>query len=213
MAIQKSILGQQSITKKISNMTIYLIRHGETTGDIEDRFGGDYEDHLTEKGQEQSRQLSEKLADKGIETIFSSPKIRAQETARILNQKLNIEIETVEDIRERNHYGVMTGMIKTEARKEYPDLIKLLSDTRNTIKGGEDYYGFGQRIEKGLEKITTSNHKTVAVVSHGGPIRYFFREIMGKGEIKIGDCAFAELETQGKNLKIISLDGVILQNE
>ena len=33
-------------------MKIYLIRHGETTSDIEDRFGGDYDDHLTSHGVE-----------------------------------------------------------------------------------------------------------------------------------------------------------------
>lgn len=194
-------------------MKIYLIRHGETTGDIEDRFGGDYEDHLTEKGQEQSKQLSEKLAGKEIETIFASPRIRAQETGNILNQKLRVGVQTLEDIRERNHYGVMTGMVKAEARQKYPDQIELLSNTRNTIEGGEDYQSFGERIKKGLEKITTSNHKTVAVISHGGPIRFIFREIMGKGEIKIGDCAFAELEANRDNLKIINLDGIILQKE
>ena len=35
-------------------MLIYLARHGETTGDVEDRYGGDYDDHLTEKGTERN---------------------------------------------------------------------------------------------------------------------------------------------------------------
>ena len=34
-------------------MKIYLIRHGETTGDIEDRYGGDYDDHLSKNGKQQ----------------------------------------------------------------------------------------------------------------------------------------------------------------
>ena len=43
-------------------MKIYLIRHGETTGDIENRYGGDFEDHLSEKGTKQSHELAKKLA-------------------------------------------------------------------------------------------------------------------------------------------------------
>jgi len=62
-------------------MKIYLIRHGETTGDIEERFGGDYDDHLTQKGKAQAQNLAEQLQNKGIEKIFVSPKIRARETA------------------------------------------------------------------------------------------------------------------------------------
>lgn len=34
-------------------MKIYLVRHGETTGDVEDRYGGWYDDHLTDRGKEQ----------------------------------------------------------------------------------------------------------------------------------------------------------------
>ena len=39
---------------------IYLIRHGETTGDVEDRYGGAYDDHLSEKEKAQARELAGK---------------------------------------------------------------------------------------------------------------------------------------------------------
>lgn len=48
-------------------MKIYLIRHGETTGDIEGRFGGDYDDHLTEQGKQQATTLGEQLKAAEIE--------------------------------------------------------------------------------------------------------------------------------------------------
>ena len=51
-------------------MKIFLIRHGETTSDVEDRYGGDYDDHLTEKGEQQSEELAEILKDKNIQVIF-----------------------------------------------------------------------------------------------------------------------------------------------
>ncbi|MBI4020340.1 MAG: histidine phosphatase family protein [Candidatus Aenigmarchaeota archaeon] len=51
-------------------MKIYLIRHGETTGDVEDRYGGDYDDHLTRKGKQQSINLSRRLSNKDVEIIF-----------------------------------------------------------------------------------------------------------------------------------------------
>jgi len=43
-------------------MKLFLIRHGQTTGDLEDRYGGTYDDHLTELGHEQLQATAEKLA-------------------------------------------------------------------------------------------------------------------------------------------------------
>ena len=54
-------------------MKIIFIRHGETTGDIENRYGGDYDDHLTEKGIEQAEQLAEELEAKHLEVLITSP--------------------------------------------------------------------------------------------------------------------------------------------
>lgn len=189
-------------------MRIYLARHGQTTGDVEDRFGGDYEDHMTDLGKRQANALAEKLSNNNIERIYASPRIRARETAEILKQKLNVVVEIVENFRERNHYGVMTGMVKSEAIRKYPDLIALLSDTKNTIRGGEDYESFKKRIEEAWKSTITSNYKTVTVVTHGGPIRLIFREILGIGEIKIEDCAFAEIEVNGNDIKLINTEGI-----
>ena len=172
-------------------MRIYLIRHGQTTGDVEDRYGGDYEDNLTKEGIRQAEELANQLADRKIEIIFSSPRIRAQETADILSRKFVAKKLILEDIRERNHYGILTGMTKDEAGEKYPDQVKLLKNTKNTILGGEDYIIFGNRVKKTFEAILNSDYQTVTIVSHGGPIRFIFREILRVGEIKIGDCALA----------------------
>ncbi len=193
-------------------MRIYLIRHGQTTGDVEDRFGGDYEDHLTEEGKQQGQQLAEKLYNKNIEVIYCSPKIRALETAEFIKSKLNVPVKTNEEIRERNHYGIMTGMVKSVAKEKYTELIELLKDTKNTIQGGEDYESFKKRIVNAWNELTSSNYQTIAILSHGGPIRLIFREMLSKGEIKIGDCAFAVIDKEQGNLTLVDTDNIDLQN-
>ena len=54
-------------------MKIYLIRHGQTTGDVEDRFGGTYDDHLSDEGVSQVNKMSKMIYNLGIQIIFSSP--------------------------------------------------------------------------------------------------------------------------------------------
>src|SRR3989338_5952122 len=120
-------------------MIIFLIRHGETTGDVENRYGGDYDDHLTKKGGAQAKELAKKMRDKGIERIFASPLIRARETAEILGKALHAPVETTDNIRERNLYGIATGMTKEETKKKHPEIAEQLKDYKNTIKGGEPY--------------------------------------------------------------------------
>lgn len=42
-------------------MNIYLIRHGQTTGDIENRYGGSYDDELSSEGEIQAHKLEQFL--------------------------------------------------------------------------------------------------------------------------------------------------------
>jgi broad specificity phosphatase PhoE len=195
-------------------MEIYLIRHGQTTGDIENRYGGSYDDHLTDEGEIQAHKLAEKLADSGIQIILCSPLIRAQETAKIINTKLNCEIKTIEDLKERNQNGVLSGLTRDEAKLKYPQLVEEVKDYRNQIQGAESYPDFVERIKKAFTEIANSaGFSTIGVVTHGGPIRVIFREILKDREIDIADCAYAVMQSEGNNLKLETLDGIEYKKE
>jgi broad specificity phosphatase PhoE len=190
-------------------MNIYLIRHGQTTGDIENRYGGSYDDHLTDEGEIQAHKLAEKLSDSGIQIILCSPLIRAQETAKIIKTKLNCEIKTIENLKERDQNSILSGLTRDEAKLKYPQLVEEVKDYRNQIQGAESYPDFVERIKKALMEISNSaGYSTIGVVTHGGPIRAIFREILKDREIDIADCAFAVLQSEDKTLKVKSLSGI-----
>lgn len=181
-------------------MIIYFIRHGETTGDVEDRYGGNYDDHLTGAGKEQSMTLGRQLSGKAIDVIFASPLIRAQETAGILYEFIHAPIITKEDLRERNQYGILTGMLKSEAKVKHPKMVELLKERLNTIESAESYEDFSKRVSIVFDDLVNdSKYISIAIVSHGGPLRVLFRDILKWGEINdIGDCAFVELKKEGE---------------
>ena len=191
-------------------MKIYLVRHGQTTGDVEDRYGGDYDDHLTDEGKSQSKVLAKKLKNKNIEIIFSSPRIRAEETAKIVADALKIPMQTVEDIRERNAYGILTGMIKSEAKIKYPKEFEEAKSYKNTITDAEEYDHFKERILASFEEITSKDQKTIAIITHGGPISCFFREVLKKEIFGLRDCGMVELEKNG-DYKIVKVDGLMVK--
>jgi len=190
-------------------MKIYLCRHGQTTGDVEDRYGGDYDDHLTELGNTQAQLLADFLKSKGIKKIFVSPLIRAKETAEILGKTLNLVPEVILDLKERNQNGILTGMIKSEAKNKYPDLADLLRDYKNTIEGAESFEDFQIRIIRAIKGILKMNNETIAIVTHGGPIITILRQIESASDYKIKDCAFAEIDIVDGIMKVVSLNGII----
>lgn len=155
-------------------MKVYLVRHGETTGDIENRYGGNYDDHLTERGREQLSETAEKLSDKNIEIIFTSSLIRAQESAEIISEKTQCPIEIIPSIQERN-YGILAGLTKEEALEKYPDAAEAHKNPQNTDPEGESKEDFEARVLKGFNEIFSTKHNTIAIVSHGGPLKCLFR--------------------------------------
>ena len=186
-------------------MKIYLIRHGETTGDIEDRFGGDYDDHLTEKGRFQSQELAKKLQDKGIETVFVSPRIRAKETAEEVQKVLDVPVEVIEDLRERNNYGVLTGLTREEAKEKYPIEFKKISndEKHHDVTNSESYEEIKERAIKVFNEILLKGHKIIAIISHGGIISTYVREVLTEGKnIELGDCAILEIEKDNQKLTL-----------
>jgi broad specificity phosphatase PhoE len=220
--LQISNLGRESrVGSKIGHqagfdynqfMKIYLCRHGQTTGDIEDRYGGDYDDHLTKLGRSEAAKLAKELVGKGIEKIYSSSKIRAVETSKILARVLSCKIEVVPDYRERNQNGILTGMVRSEAKLRYPEMAEELKDFKNTIEGAEDYESFSERVHKALFDITNQNHHIVAVVTHGGPIKAVLRKVKYSFDYNIEDCAYAELEVENNKIKVIGLVGIEPKN-
>jgi broad specificity phosphatase PhoE len=187
---------------------IYLVRHGQTTGDVENRYGGDYDDHLTNIGKQQSDKLAELLAGKDIERLYSSPRIRAQETAATIADKLGLVAETLDEFRERNGYGILTGMTKDEAIEKHPDQVELLEDVHNAVEGAEEYASFQKRITAALDTFSKEPAKKIAVVTHGGPIRLIFRDILKLGEIEVDDCAFSVIEAANGQYALLEKNGI-----
>ena len=180
-------------------MKIFLIRHGESTSDVEERYSGHYDDHLSKKGIRQVEKLSKSLAGSDIQIIFSSPFHRTRETSAIISKSLKCPVKVVEEIKERDRYAHLTGMKKSTAAKKHPEHVAKLKDHTYGVKGGEEYDIFKERVMKIFNKLATEPHGVIAIVAHGGPIGCILREL-GHGEFKIGKCACFEIEKKGFKL-------------
>jgi broad specificity phosphatase PhoE len=188
---------------------LVLIRHGESTGDVEDRYGGSYDDDLTARGREQAAVLGAALRDVGMETLLASPYKRARQTAAIVGRALQLDVQVADDWRECNRYGIVSGMVKSEALRTHPSQVKLLADLHKTVQGAEPYADFRKRVAQACAAAYARPEKCIGIVTHGGTIKAVIREMLGRGEAEIGDCAYMILAgDSAQTMRVIRAEGI-----
>ena len=100
-------------------------------------------------------------------------------------------------------------MVRAEAKEKYPDLVELVKDYRNTLPNSESYEELKSRVLTTWNDLMESSNSTIAVLTHGGPIRVIFREILKK-EIKIADCGYVVFEKIGDELMVVKTEGILV---
>lgn len=75
-----------------SGRTVWWLRHGESTWNALNRMQyGALHPPLTDRGHDQAHRAAQELAGEGIGSIWTSPAVRARQTAEILAQAWNLE--------------------------------------------------------------------------------------------------------------------------
>ncbi len=198
-------------------MKIYLIRHSESIDDIEDCYGGIADFDLSENGIKKVEQYE--IENLGIEKIYTSPYKRAYQTAKILNKKLNVDLEIIDNIRECNSYGILSGVNKEKAKKIFSYVFDM-QKYKNTgyylgtsFLGGEDINEFDKRVEEGITKIISKSKElnTIAIVTHGGVYRSIYKNILkvDKKLDQMDDLATTELKYNNGKFEIINKQGIV----
>lgn len=103
---------------------VYFIRHAEPNYDNHD----DMTRELSEKGLKDRVLVTEFLKDKQIDAVLSSPFKRAVDTVRDFAEKSGLEIEVVEDFRERRIDNCWIEDFKGFCKKQWEDFNYKLSD-------------------------------------------------------------------------------------
>ncbi|MBO4897327.1 MAG: histidine phosphatase family protein [Clostridia bacterium] len=155
--------------------TLYIIRHGESRGNLEDRFVGYSDWGLTEKGFEQARRLGEYMKGVEIDAVYSSDLIRAVDTAKPFADYKGLHIIKRKDLREING-GDWEEMTFEEISKRNPEEFAAWKyDFLNAITiGGETIRELSERVYREMDKIARENDgKRVAVVFHATAIKVF----------------------------------------
>ena len=153
-------------------MKIYVIRHGLTELNKQKKVNGQMDEPLAPEGIKQA-QATASLIPKTVKYIYTSPLIRAKQTAEILNSKLKLSIFIEDDLSEI-HMGSLAG----KAWEEMENGLSLKKQHRtakfNYLKyGGESTQQVKNRLIKFFKSIKGKyKDNEVLIITHGGIIRF-----------------------------------------
>ncbi len=127
---------------------------------------------LDELGRVQVKALALRLADEPVAVIYASPLTRTLQTARMVAGPHDLPVRRRGLLRDIN-YGVYSGMLFSEARKQDPDLWERWRTAPQTVRfsEGEGLADLRWRMERFLEEAGEWWGRTVVVVTHDSPIR------------------------------------------
>lgn len=158
---------------------ILLIRHGMTDVAGKQLAGWSPGVHLNAEGREQVQRLSERLRLTPLTAVYSSPLERTAETARTLAEPHSLPVQVRERVGEVR-YGEWTGKWASEVEND--PRWRQWNEHRGESRcpGGESMLEIQARVVDELLEIA-SHHRdqTVAVVSHGDPIRAAMAYFLG----------------------------------
>jgi broad specificity phosphatase PhoE len=160
---------------------VLLVRHGQSEGNAEGRFGGHTATPLSARGRRQAEATARALLEEKVTAIYSSDLSRAVETAMPLARLTGLDVERTEAFRERS-VGVMEGLTFEEAAEQHPEQYAALirRDFDHVLLGGESYRQMLDRASIQLDRaIAQHAGGRLVVFSHTGTICILALHLMG----------------------------------
>jgi probable phosphoglycerate mutase len=160
---------------------VIIIRHGQSQGNAEGRFGGHTDTPLSPRGQKQAEATARALASEKFSAIYSSDLPRAMATASPLARLTGVPLETTDALRERS-VGVMEGLTFEEAAEQHPEQYQALlrQDFEHVLLGGESYRQTLDRASRKLDEVIEQHRGgRIALFAHTGTICILILHLMG----------------------------------
>jgi broad specificity phosphatase PhoE len=159
--------------KELVTRVIY-VRHGKTDFPTDRIYCDEREDPpLNAEGRGQARAAGELLRSQSVDVIYTSPSSRTRMTADAIAGSVNAPVIQEASLRERP-FGLWDGLYFAEIAEQYPEAYQQWrrDPVHYTPSGGETIEDLLGRVTATVQKIIAEHHgKTIAVVSHVGPIR------------------------------------------
>lgn len=164
-------------------LRLLLVRHGLTNANQEDRYIGRMDPPLSTEGLAQAEALAARLTREEVTAIYSSPQLRARQTAEIITRACGLKVLIEPALREMD-FGCWEGLTHAEITARYPEQMRAWWNdpaAEPAPHGGESLAQVARRAREAYNKIMCRHGEgeAVLIVSHGGVLQALLCEALG----------------------------------
>ena len=203
-----------SAAKSTENTRIYVIRHGESVGNLHRICLGHTDLDITELGMKQAEKTAEALSGVDFAAIYASDLIRAVHTAEPHAKMRGLDVNTSPDFRELyfgNWENASVLMLKEKFHEQF-----MIGWRQNfgtfTAPDGESVIAMADRMEEGLKRIANEHRgENILLTSHAAAIRALWGKISGHAPSEWADAypfptnaSYSVVEFDGERLIPVS---------
>ena len=176
-------------------MKLYVVRHGQTNWNVENKLQGCVDIPLNDTGIKQADILAKTVESLDFDLIISSPLSRALDTAKIINKNLNVDLITNDALLERN-FDCLEGVYGSD----YDKYLFWDYNLNYEYKGVEPIQSFFRRVYNFIDILKENySKKNLLLVTHNGvniAINCYFNGIPNQAksllDIKLDNCTYVE---------------------
>lgn len=162
--------------------SLILIRHGRTAWNTARRLQGTHDEPLDDVGREQVRRLAERFRGEHVDALYSSPLVRARDTAEPLAAAIGRPLILAPDWREI-HVGSYEGLSADDAEARHPGWAEAMTRRSFAFPGGESPRQVTDRLAASFHELAARHPgERIAVVSHGFALHMFCAWLFGLTE-------------------------------
>jgi 2,3-bisphosphoglycerate-dependent phosphoglycerate mutase len=189
---------------------LILIRHGETDWNRAQRFQGQIDVPLNDRGLAQAQRLAHRLAHEPVELLYVSDLLRTRQTAQPASDRLELVPSLCPGLREQS-FGMLEGMSASEIIERHP--LEWAGWTRfdpdYAPPGGESTRSFHKRVVTEVVGIAQRHPgRTIAIFTHGGVLDMIWRTahdrpLSGARECPIPNAGLNRLRLRAETLEVL----------
>ena len=191
-------------------ISLYLLRHGETTASATGGFCGTSDPDLTPEGLQMAEDFGESYRSHPWQGVYVSPLRRARQTAGPLCQAAGLDMRVRPGLAEVD-FGLWEGKSSDWARQEHAaDYLRWTADAGwNGPTGGERGIDVARRALAVLDEIQREHDAgDVLVVSHKATLRILICALLGidiggyrdRIDIPVASLAIVDFHSHGPKL-------------
>lgn len=192
---------------------LLLVRHGETDWNLSQRFQGQSDVPLNEKGHQQAAAIARRLANEEIHAIYASDLSRAWDTAEAIAKNHAREIIAEPRLREGS-FGQWEGLTYAELRQREPDAVEAWHEDISSFAppDGETLYQLAERVDAAYQYIAAKHQdQSVLLVAHGGSLQMLISTLLGLPPISfwqfnLDHCSLSKISIYGEGAIINALN-------